>query len=282
MFQRILVAVQSANERRSLVAAAAWLASTGSSTAFVVHVRPIGAEDSEALADAEAIVEATVSEARRAGLWAEGEVLTVEAGRDIGRAVAEVAQGWRADLVVVGSRRLSDLQAAWHGSVSHAVIHFVGCPVMVASSEAVPGGATRSILLAVDASKEAAAAEHLVALVAREQTASVSVLHVPQAVVISGPVLGGWYVPPPDTDLTRLQAVERLVELGVDARQVDPVGDGSVASVIAATADHVGADLIVLGSRGLGGVAGLIRGSVSHELLHETPRAVLLARRETD
>lgn len=280
MFRRILIAIQHPDERRALAAAAAELAAAGETRALAVHVRPMGTRVEE-LDAAGRMVELAVSDLKREGLSAEGEVITVDAGREVGRAIADVASGWEADLVVVGSRRLSEFQAAWRGSVSHAVIRFAGCPVMVAPSIARPGAAVRSILLAVDSSRPAAAAERLVAQVAAEHGARVAVLHVPQPIVVSGPVLSGWYMPPPNLDSVRLEAVGRLQEQGVDAWQVEPAADGSIASVIAATADHEGVDLVVLGSRGLGDVAGLIRGSISHEVLHETPRAVLVARAET-
>jgi nucleotide-binding universal stress UspA family protein len=52
--------------------------------------------------------------------------------------------------------------------------------------------------------------------------------------------------------------------------------DGRPASVIAATAEAVDADLVVVGRRGLGGVAEVLLGSVSHELSLHCKRPVLL------
>jgi nucleotide-binding universal stress UspA family protein len=52
--------------------------------------------------------------------------------------------------------------------------------------------------------------------------------------------------------------------------------DGRPASVIADVAEAVDADLVVVGRRGLGGVAELLIGSVSHELSHHCKRPVLL------
>jgi nucleotide-binding universal stress UspA family protein len=55
-----------------------------------------------------------------------------------------------------------------------------------------------------------------------------------------------------------------LRDSGLPYRMV--LKDGRPASVIAETAESVDADLVVVGRRGLGGVAEVLLGSVSHEL----------------
>jgi nucleotide-binding universal stress UspA family protein len=52
--------------------------------------------------------------------------------------------------------------------------------------------------------------------------------------------------------------------------------DGRPASVIAQVADSVNADVIVIGRRGRGGVAELVLGSVSHELVLSSKRPILV------
>jgi nucleotide-binding universal stress UspA family protein len=52
--------------------------------------------------------------------------------------------------------------------------------------------------------------------------------------------------------------------------------DGRAASVINRVADEVNADVIVVGRRGRGGVAELVLGSVSHELVLLSKRPVLV------
>ena len=56
--------------------------------------------------------------------------------------------------------------------------------------------------------------------------------------------------------------------------------DGRPASVIGQVADRVHADVIVVGRRGRGGVAELVLGSVSHELVLHSTRPILVISTE--
>ncbi len=60
-------------------------------------------------------------------------------------------------------------------------------------------------------------------------------------------------------------AARRLRDNGVDAVE-ERLESGDPASVIAAVAEGSGADLIVMGRRGLGDLGGLLLGSVSHKV----------------
>ena len=46
------------------------------------------------------------------------------------------------------------------------------------------------------------------------------------------------------------------------------IADGAAADKIIAVAEKENADMIVMGSRGLGNIAGLLMGSVSHKVAH--------------
>lgn len=54
------------------------------------------------------------------------------------------------------------------------------------------------------------------------------------------------------------------------------VEDGRAASVLIKVADALDADVVVVGRRGRGGVAELLLGSVSHELVLHCKRPVLV------
>ena len=65
-----------------------------------------------------------------------------------------------------------------------------------------------------------------------------------------------------------------LGESGVSHRTV--FEDGRAASVIASVADRLNADVVLVGRRGRGGMAELLLGSVSHELVLHSKRPVLV------
>jgi nucleotide-binding universal stress UspA family protein len=278
VFTRVLIALQRESEAPQLAALARQLVSGSGAAALALHVRRVaGDEDKgdERYDDAEAIASAGAATAVDLGLPAEFETLTIDRDQLFGRAIADVAHGWRADVIVMGSRRLGDFAAALHGSVSHDVIRLADCPVVIAGD-----GLTelRSILLAVDDSPAARSSEDLTRRLALEHGASVTVAHVPRPFVASGFAAGGWYLPPTEVDPVSEDVVARLRTAGVTASKVPATLYPPIAAAIAEAAEEAGADLVVIGSRGLGELAALVRGSISHELLHETRRPVLVTK----
>lgn len=70
--------------------------------------------------------------------------------------------------------------------------------------------------------------------------------------------------------------VDDLCTAGFDARLEICTGGQDVAKLLADVADDVGADLIVVGTHGRGGVAAAIVGSVARRLCHTSHRPVLV------
>lgn len=64
-----------------------------------------------------------------AGVPCEG---TVAHGGPVAKTVAEIAEAWTADVIVVGSSRMGDLGSLMLGSVSHNLLRTTGRPILVA------------------------------------------------------------------------------------------------------------------------------------------------------
>ena len=71
-------------------------------------------------------------------------------------------------------------------------------------------------------------------------------------------------------------AAQRARETGLDATPHSAHGD--VVTCIADAATALEADLLVVGSRGLGSLSGAVLGSVSHALVHRSPVPVTIVR----
>lgn len=79
-----------------------------------------------------------------------------------------------------------------------------------------------------------------------------------------------------DVETKISRQVEELKDVGIDARTIFTGGHaGHAAHSIAEVADQVGADVIVVGTRGQTPFAGLMLGSVAQRLLHVASCPVL-------
>ena len=192
-----------------------------------------------------------------------------QAGR--GRVAAEIAAAaseHRSDLVVLGSRGRSDLGGLLLGSVSHDVLERVSCAVLLVRAGRRASARRRRVLVAVAGDEDLSDMVRTTAAVA-ELDAQVLVLHL---------------LAPGDGELQlamSAHAVEQMIaglrRCGVRARGRIRPGARSTAQEIARTALGYGADLIVMGSRRLPARAALLRGSVSHGVIHHSEGPVLIA-----
>jgi nucleotide-binding universal stress UspA family protein len=136
-----------------------------------------------------------------------------------------------------------------------------------------------TILLAVDGSQSSDVATQTAIGFAAKTGASVEVVHVREHDVIVSKAGSG-----PDLE-TREEAgvllsgvVDKLKDAGLTAHgTVRQATTSRVAHEIIAVADEAGADLIVVGNRGLSSFSGMLLGSVSNKLVHLAGRPVLVA-----
>ena len=158
----------------------------------------------------------------------------------------EAAKELRADLIAVGSHDHSRADAIVFGSVASEILHQASEAVLVARCRRQPQ--LRSIVVGVDGSPASLAALAVASSLAAREGARL------QAVVAERGKGVDWGV------LDEMRGLER--------RHGDPVG------MLVAAAGN--ADLVVLGSRGLHGLAAL--GSVSERVAHHAPCSILVIR----
>jgi len=150
MFKKILVAIDGSDYSRNALPAAIEVAQKFGSDLLVLHVaehdrgRAV-AFPTESPADATRLVADAVKKAREAGLSAKGELLDRAAGH-VAPAIAATAAASSIDLIVMGSRGLSDAQGFLLGSVTHRVMQLVDIPILIART---PRGARAPVAAGV-------------------------------------------------------------------------------------------------------------------------------------
>lgn len=188
-----------------------------------------------------------------------------------------------AELVVVGSRGLGGFAGALVGSVGVQLAAHAACPVVVVrpqpAEHSPASAAARRVVVGTDGSDlSAAAISFAIHAAARHQVALT--------------VVRAWTAPVstfPGLTVDRMEAEERqhLMD-ALDAQRTMFPGVEVDAKLVrddhagrALVAESTTADLVVVGSRGRGGFAGLLLGSVSQALLHhaECPVAVVRPHR---
>lgn len=193
-----------------------------------------------------------------------------------------------AALVVVGTRGHGELVGTLIGSVAFPVTSHARCPVVVVHPPDTqqPPGPGHPVVVGVDGSDRAETALRWATDVAARSGA-------PLVVVVAwwSIVRDPWYgVIQADrdhaTDLDQAvrEDAERTAAEAADlARDLAPglvvtahATAGSPAHVLKAAAER--ASLLVVGSRGHGGFAGLLLGSVSHQVIHVAPCPVAVVR----
>ena len=161
MFKHILVAVDGSTYSQQALPTAIEVARKFNSDVLVQHVSEhdrgravVYSEESPA--DATRLVGNAVKLIRDASIPAKGHLSDVGAGH-VAKTIVETANANDIDLIVMGSRGLSDVQGLLLGSVTHKVIQLANIPVLVdrtsgakeLSAEAAPQTTRQATLVAV-------------------------------------------------------------------------------------------------------------------------------------
>lgn len=135
----------------------------------------------------------------------------------------------------------------------------------------------QKLLLAVDGSEHAAQAVAVAADLAKKSEGEVVILHAREFMLAKG----GAYAMEDTSEAGALvdRVRDQLAEAGVPAQcRVVTSPEGRAAQAILEAAEIEGADAIVMGSRGLSDLAGLLLGSVTHKVIQLSHCPVVVAR----
>ena len=185
-----------------------------------------------------------------------------------------------ATMVVVGNRGRGGLRSAVLGSTSQQIAHHAQCPVVVVRDSAVTSA--NQVVVGVDGSPASLVALREAFAQAKLRGASLLMVHAwstsfAGTLVNSGQdfdrvraseVDEGWALL--NQSLEELKATDQSVEIIERLEQASPA-----AAIIEASKEAV---LTVVGSRGRGGFAGLVLGSVSGSVLAHADSAVMVIR----
>jgi len=282
-FNRILLATDGSEHATAAVGVTSSFARASAAAVRVIHVWNLevhhrhGVWDVETRREAEQLLQGTLDRIRASGVEADGLISRADQ-QHIASAIGEAARQFQADLVVVGSRGLSDWASIVRHSTSHQLLTCVDCPLLIVRSTAAPAThLAQRVLLAVAGGDDVAPASRAAAEAASGPGSEVLVVHVAQTVV---GVQGFAYVEPVEEVQETIDKTTGLLEeAGVKTSSM-VAESGPVAQVLSNLAADWGADVIVIGSSRMGDLGSLLLGSVTHDLLRVTDRPVLVAERD--
>ncbi|QZN86983.1 universal stress protein [Cellulomonas sp. C5510] len=184
-----------------------------------------------------------------------------------------------ARLVVVGTRRMTAAERVFTGSLAYQVVAGSHCSVAVVPP--VTGPAENRVVVGADGSPDSVAAVRAGAEQADRAGAVLEVVHAWQEPAVT---MTATWLPPDLSDVTREEEQVVLAEasagLGADFPDLEVertlVRAQPAAALLAASASAL---LLVVGSRGLHGVARMLLGSTSHAVVLHSPCPVLVVRR---
>jgi len=290
MFRQILVPLDGSPMTTSGLPLVQTLARTTHAAVVLLHVMPfsegVPAPDRQAIEDAERLIGRIAAELRRGGL----QVATYVRRGVVADQILAAARDGHVDLVVMATHSRAGLQRAVLGSVTERVLSESPAPVLLVR----PGGhrATRieTLLVPVDGAPGAAIALSAATGLARTSGARMVLLDVAMPVPLwvfaseQGAALVAELDPSWDHEARNaaagyVEGLARCLRLaGIAAEGRSEIGDPT--QVIAAVAEQVGADMVVMSTHALSGSARTMLGSVADGVARTCGHPVLLVRRD--
>ena len=199
--------------------------------------------------------------------------------------IVRVAEEVRAGLVILGSRGLGPIKRAAMGGVSDSVVRHAHGSVLVVRGDGEEGTPRGPIVLAVDGSEGAKLAAQAAAEISAAGGSEVHVIYV----LPTAARLYGFHRYSDEVKESLLEQARNEARKFLDA-QAERVGSdgGTVAQTYLGTgrpdeeiielAEEIDAGMVVIGSRGLGGIRRALVGSVSESVARHAHCPVLVVR----
>lgn len=135
MFERILLAVDGSPKSEKTIVIALDMAERYGSAVTIVHIREYERYEGSDVdlgppIPAEELVNDVLSRFRDKGIEAHGEIRRVTYG-NTPEQIVEVAEAAAADLIVLGSRGMSEWKSLMLGGVANKVVQHATCPVLL-------------------------------------------------------------------------------------------------------------------------------------------------------
>lgn len=277
MARTVVVGIEGTSSSHDALTWAAAAAAARNDTLEIVHAT--GVPNIELYDDALEQSAQTLLQGERERALAAAPDLTVTATltRDTpGRALTEASE--QADLVVIGTHPYSLLERVFSGSLAYQVAAGAHCPVLIVPQETGEGGT--GVVVGADGSPDSVAAVALAATEADRLGQELTVVHAWRSpdLFLAGDTGRGYR----DERVEEGEGVVLAESVaGLGDRYPDLVVHQQLVQSQPAQAlldAAKGARLLVVGSRGLGGVARMLLGSVSHTLVLHPPCPVLVMR----
>ena len=205
----------------------------------------------------------------------------IETG-DAAPRILAAAREEKADALAMAFQPRGRLSALLTGSVSRRVVLGVARPILLVPPKASPPLAPdRQILVPLDGPEEADTVLGTVQVLAGRSGSEVVLLHVQAPPMAADPVTGFSPIVMRPLELPEITWLDPLVDQ-LEHHQVQAVKRvtiGNPAGVILRESRERKVSLIAIGTHGRGGLARLLLGSVTDQILKRTDRAVLLFHR---
>lgn len=299
MYRSIMVPTQGSDSEQIAISLGARLAQRFDAQLHLVRVQsaPLGVEP---LTGSPLLVDQVVREERLASLR-KLEELAANCGRSgvvaaledgpVGPSLRDYAARLDIDLVVMCSRSLSGIRRILLGSVTDYLVRHTNVPVVIvkhsaSEPETEPEVLFRRIVVPLDGSALAEQTLSEVARLASRQSSTINLIHVLTPTTYSQneimqPGLPWW-----DSDVAKAEAYladagRYLVDRGFAVGE-DVVLSDDVAAAVIDFSIRSRADLIAIGTRGIGGMSRLIFGTTADAISRKSPISVLVFHPRSD